>query len=141
VLNPIGNRSVTAGQLLTFTVSATDPDSDSITYSTANLPAGASFNSSTRVFTWTPVTGQAGNHPNIQFRAADATLTATETITITVNRNPDINGDGAVNTLEIIRVTQHWGETGSNGWIFEDVNSDGKIDVLDVIAVGQHWTG
>jgi hypothetical protein len=141
VLNPIGNRSVTTDQLLTFTVSATDPDGDSLTYSATNLPGGASFNSSTRVFSWTPVAGQEGSHPNIRFSATDAALTATVTITITVNRNPDIDHDGAVNIYDLFRVIQHWGETGSNGWIVEDVNSDGKINVLDIIVISQHWTG
>jgi hypothetical protein len=78
------------------------------------------------------------------FSATDSGLTATETITITVNLaggNPDINRDGIINFIDLVRATQHWGETGLNGWIAEDVNSDGKIDVLDVIAVGQHWTG
>jgi hypothetical protein len=144
VLSPVGNKSVTAGQLLTFAVSANDPDGDSLAYSVVYLPNGANFNVNTRIFSWTPAAGQAGNHQNILFSATDSGLTATETITITVNLaggNPDINRDGIINFIDLVRATQHWGETGLNGWIAEDVNSDGKIDVLDVIAVGQHWTG
>jgi len=54
---------------------------------------------------------------------------------------PDVNGDGQVNILDMVLIGQKWDETGSPGWIKEDVNKDGKIDVLDMILVGQHWTG
>lgn len=58
-----------------------------------------------------------------------------------ISNNTDINCDGVVNILDLIRVVQHWGETGSNGWIVEDVNYDGRIGILDIIVIGQHWTG
>jgi hypothetical protein len=51
----------------------------------------------------------------------------------------DVNGDGHVNVLDMILVGQHWGETGTPGWIPEDVNKDGVIDVLDLIVIGQNW--
>jgi len=53
----------------------------------------------------------------------------------------DVNGDGRVNVLDMIRIGMHWGETGSPGWIPEDVKQDGVIDVLDMILVGMYWTG
>ena len=53
----------------------------------------------------------------------------------------DVNGDGRVNVLDMIRIGMHWGETGSPGWIPEDVNQDGVINVLDMILVGMNWTG
>ncbi len=53
----------------------------------------------------------------------------------------DVNWDNYVNVLDMIRVGQHWGETGSPRWIPEDVKKDGVINVLDMIIIGQHWTG
>jgi hypothetical protein len=53
----------------------------------------------------------------------------------------DVNADGKINVLDMIRIGQHWGETGQTGWIPEDVNNDGSVNVLDMILVGQHWTG
>ena len=53
----------------------------------------------------------------------------------------DPNGDGMVNLLDMTLVGQHFGQTGSPGWIPEDVIEDGMINVLDMIVVGQHWTG
>lgn len=60
------------------------------------------------------------------------------TVTITTCIG-DVNGDGTVNVLDMIRIGQHWEETGTPGWIPEDVNRDGAINVLDMILIGQHW--
>ena len=82
VLNSIGNKQVNENQLLTFTISATDPDGDSLTYSASGLPAGASF-SGTK-FSWTPTYEQSGSY-SVTFTVSDGhSGTATETITITV---------------------------------------------------------
>jgi hypothetical protein len=53
----------------------------------------------------------------------------------------DVNSDGSVNVLDLIKTGQHMNETGSPGWIKEDVNKDGIVNVLDIIQIGQHWTG
>jgi hypothetical protein len=89
VFTAIGNRSVNEGTNLPFTVSATDPDGDSLTYSATNLPSGATFNSATRQFSWTPGYSQAGTYANVQFTVTDSgtpQLSASESITITVNK-------------------------------------------------------
>jgi hypothetical protein len=70
VLNTIGSKSVDEGNLLTFTVTASDPDGDGLTFSASNVPTGASFNPSTRVFSWTPAFGASGNY-NVQFTVTD----------------------------------------------------------------------
>ncbi len=91
VLAAIGNKSVTAGQLLQFTISATDPNGDNLAYSASNLPLGASFNTATRTFAWTPTSGQVGTYPNVHFEVSDGSLTDYENITITVNAVPPPN--------------------------------------------------
>lgn len=141
VLDPIGDKSVKEGQPLQFTISATDPNDDSLTYSASNLPLGASFDPQTHAFSWTPDT--AGTYPNIHIEVSDGELTDSEDITITVNgvnESYDVNNDGAVNVLDIISVSQQWGATGSNGWISEDINVDGVVNVLDVVLISQNWT-
>jgi len=143
VLNAIGSKSVSEGQILQFTISASDGDGDALTYSVSNLPQGATFNPDTRVFFWQPGYDQSGTYANIRFEVSDGVLTDSEDITITVNgvNEPyDISNDGAVNVLDIIVVAQQWGATGSNGWISEDINVDGVVNVLDVVLIGQHWT-
>lgn len=71
LLAAIGNQTVTEGQLLQFTISATDPDGDTLTYSATGLPAGATFDPVTRTFSWTPTLAQVGSYPNITFRVRD----------------------------------------------------------------------
>ncbi len=143
VLSSIGNKSINEGATLQFTTSATDPDNDSMTYSASNLPSGASFDSATHVFSWTPNYAQAGTYSAVHFQVSDGDLTDSENIIITTNQpheSWDINQDGSVNVLDMVRIGQHWDETGSVGWIVEDANEDGTIDVLDMILIGQNWT-
>jgi hypothetical protein len=145
VLAAIGNKTVTAGQTLTFTISGTDPDGDSLTYSASNLPSGSGFNISTRTFTWTPSAGQVGTYNNVRFTVSDGSLTYYENITMTVIQGQvdiyDINIDSVVDEQDLVDISEHWGETNATaGWIKEDVNHDGTINILDSIIVGQHFT-
>ncbi|MBP1708101.1 MAG: hypothetical protein H6Q39_1825, partial [Chloroflexi bacterium] len=85
VLASIGSKKVNEGASLSFTISATDPDGDALTYSSASLPSGASFNSSTRTFSWKPGYSQAGTYSNIRFSVSDGKATDYENILITVS--------------------------------------------------------
>ena len=87
VLGAIGNKTINEGSLLTFTVSATDPDGNALTYSASGLPSGATFTPSSRTFSWTPTYSQSGTY-SATFTASDSSLTDTETITITVSNVP-----------------------------------------------------
>lgn len=63
--------SVNAGETLTFTVSATDKDNDTITLSVVGeLPRGAEFDAETGKFAWTPSANQTGSR-EITFEAVD----------------------------------------------------------------------
>jgi hypothetical protein len=87
VLDPIGAKSVNEGELLEFTVTATNPDADDLTYSASNVPAGASFDPATQTFTWIPDYGEAGNYA-VTFTVTDdgtPPLSDSEEVTITVN--------------------------------------------------------
>jgi hypothetical protein len=129
--------------LLSFTLLATDPDGDTLTYSASSLPSGATFNPATKTFTWTPSYRQAGSYSSVSFTVSDSKANDNETITITVSNvyQTDFNGDGKVNVLDIISIAQHWNETGINGWITQDIDENGMINVLDIIIIGQSWTG
>ena len=81
VLALIGNKSVREGQPLSFSVTATDPDGDPLTYTASPLPSGASFTG--QAFSWTPVPGQAGSY-TVTFSVSDGTLQDAEPVTMTV---------------------------------------------------------
>ena len=49
-VNQIPKQSVKEGEALIFTVRATDEDNDTVTFTAANLPEGATFSGNT--FTW-----------------------------------------------------------------------------------------
>ena len=96
VLDSIGDKSVNENSTLNFSISATDADSDTITYSATDLPTGATLNSTTGTFTWTPGYTQAGTH-QVTFTASDGQAQDPETITITVNntnRDPVLDSVG-----------------------------------------------
>ncbi len=80
----LGNQTVQENGTLAFTVAATDPDNETLTYSLANPPAGASFNTATGAFNWTPSYSQAGTY-NLSFSATDGTATINRTTTVTVS--------------------------------------------------------
>ncbi|MDP3790291.1 MAG: LamG-like jellyroll fold domain-containing protein, partial [Candidatus Omnitrophota bacterium] len=70
-LLPIGNKTVTTGETLEFTISATDPEGDPLTYLASNLPEGAEFDPVIQAFNWTPSSDQAGTYQNVRFTAAE----------------------------------------------------------------------
>jgi hypothetical protein len=90
ILNPIGNRTATAGQNLGFVVSASDPNGYSLNFQaqgvplTQGLPSGASFDTTTGTFSWpSPVSGTY----QILFNVVESTaspLNDSELVTITV---------------------------------------------------------
>ncbi|MCK5699134.1 MAG: hypothetical protein KAH93_04745, partial [Candidatus Aenigmarchaeota archaeon] len=84
ILNPIGNRTVYEEDLLEFTVTASDPDNDDLTYAAENLPDGAPFDPETQIFSWTPDWQSSGEHKDIIFSVSDAADYDEELITIDV---------------------------------------------------------
>lgn len=86
VFDEIGNKTGSINTALSFTVSATDPDGDPLTYSASSLPVGASFNPATRAFSWTPASSQAGIY-SVTFSVSDGRALDQKTVLITVESN------------------------------------------------------
>jgi len=91
---PVEDQQIDEGSPLTIVVNGSDPDDDPLTFTAANLPAGAYFNPVSRTFNWTPSYSQAGNY-QVNFSVVDSGgLTSTDDVTIIVNnlnRRPIIN--------------------------------------------------
>lgn len=103
------DRSVDYGNLLQFTVSASDPFNDSLTL-TAVLSAGGTLGSigasftdngdKTGQFSWTPTVSQIGLNPTISFTSTDPdSFSDSDTMLITVNSGA-VCGDGTVDVGE-----------------------------------------
>jgi hypothetical protein len=97
VLEPIGDRTLSEGQLVTVNAHATDVDWPTQTLSFSlgtNAPAGSAINSTNGVFTWTPSEQQGPGTNLIALMVTDdgsPPLSSTLTFTVTVlesNRPP-----------------------------------------------------
>lgn len=129
VLAPIGNRLIMYGNLLSFTISATDIDGDSLVYSASGVPAGASFNAATRTFSWTPVYADLGAH-YVTFSVSDGSLSDSETIRIDVVNYSDSEAPRWYNLSE----------TPANGSAYSPNQSyEFNITWIDDIAVSDVW--
>ena len=89
VIATLANFVDTTGEALSFKVNACDPDGDSLTYSAADLPAGANFDPVTRTFNWPQtITGSY----TVLFTVSDEQISVTAPAVITVypgsNRPP-----------------------------------------------------
>jgi len=89
VLDPIGDKTVNELTLLTFTATASDPDTpaQALTFSLgAGAPTGASIDATTGVFTWTPTEAQGPGVYPIRIIVSDSLLGQDfEDISVTVN--------------------------------------------------------
>jgi hypothetical protein len=81
--NPIGNKNVTAGDLLTFTVSATDADNDPITYGT-NATKGT-LNTTTGNYSWQTNLSDTGTYEWYFNSSDNYGGIAIENVTVSVN--------------------------------------------------------
>jgi Ca2+-binding RTX toxin-like protein len=117
VLGIIGNKTVDELTKLTFTATATDVDipANTLTYSLVGAPAGASIDSATGVFTWTPTEEQGPGSFSFNVVVTDngmPTLSDSETITVTVN---EVNGGPGTPGAKIVgRVLQIVGTAGKD---------------------------
>ncbi|WP_247237823.1 PKD domain-containing protein [Telluribacter sp. SYSU D00476] len=86
VLSDIGNKTITAGQTLSFTAQASDTDAgQSLSFSLTGAPQGATIDASTGAFSWIPAA--AGSYP-FTVKVTDngsPALSDEEAITVTVN--------------------------------------------------------
>ncbi|MFO7818984.1 MAG: VWA domain-containing protein, partial [Halanaerobacter sp.] len=84
-LSSLKEQVVDERQTLEFKIEAKDPDDDPLKYSAGNLPAGATFNPETRLFSWKPDFSQAGSYRELEFYVMDDNLMDLKQARIKVN--------------------------------------------------------
>jgi hypothetical protein len=90
-VNPIERQVVDELQTVSFNVTASDPDGQNLTFSLQNPPYGASINSTTGQFTWTPTEEQGSGVYHINVVVSDGLVISSGTVMIIVN---DVGGGG-----------------------------------------------
>ena len=112
ILNAIGSKSVNEDAELRFAISGSDVDdpAQTLAHSATGLPAGASFDPTTREFVWTPTELQGPGSYLVTFSVTDGVTTTSEAVTITVgevNLAPALNAIGpkTVNEQTELRFT------------------------------------
>ncbi|PYI85878.1 MAG: hypothetical protein DME26_10000, partial [Verrucomicrobia bacterium] len=102
VLAPIADQTVSAGTLLSFAITATDPDlpPQKLTFTLdPGAPAGAAIDAMSGLFTWTPAPAQAPSVNPIIVRVTDdgpPPLDQTRTFTVVVSDVPSFSATAAV---------------------------------------------
>jgi hypothetical protein len=94
-LDPIPDMTVDELVLTTFIANASDPDvGQTLTFSLSGAPDGATIDSSTGVFSWTPIEDQGPGVYSFDVIVSDGFATDSQTVTITVNEVGGGSGGG-----------------------------------------------
>jgi hypothetical protein len=93
VLSGVPTATTTIPELSPYSFDANATDSDvpaqTLTFSLVSAPAGASIDSSTGVFTWTPTEAQGPGTYMFSVMVSDGSLTDTQPVVISVTEVPD----------------------------------------------------
>jgi hypothetical protein len=85
-----------------------------------------------------------GNY-SYSIRATDTSNNAVTSSNVLFSMPPnwDVNSDGYCTILDLVLISNQYGQIGSNGWIREDADNNGVIQVLDLVFVsnnfGESW--
>ncbi|MEK7521913.1 MAG: tandem-95 repeat protein [Patescibacteria group bacterium] len=126
-LSPIGNKTVNESSELTFTAQGSDEDNGTLSYSLTSAPTGASINSSTGAFSWTPSESQGpGSYTFTITVTSSTTSSKSEQITVTVNEvnDPPVATNDNATTPEDTAVAVNV--------LANDSDADGNLDATTV---------
>ncbi|WP_406657760.1 putative Ig domain-containing protein [Methanolobus sp. ZRKC2] len=74
---------ISEGDSILLPINAVDSEGDELTYSCMSLPEGATFDSATATFSWTPQEGDAGSY-EVVFRVTDGYLNDSANVAINI---------------------------------------------------------
>lgn len=99
VLGSIGNQTGTVGTAVNLTISATDSDNDTLSYSATGLPTGLSINSSTGTISGTPT---ASGTFNTTVTVSDGNSGQdSESFTWTISAQSNTSGSDRINNTDV----------------------------------------
>ena len=142
VILPIYNKVGHVGMLMQFSISAIDPDTELLQFSTIELPGDATFTDNgnkTGTFIWpSPL---VGNHP-VTFYVTDGESWDDESVILNITDNccehpGDANNTGVTAILDVTYIIAYLYKSGPTPPCppEADVNADGVINILDVTRI------
>jgi len=121
--------SVTAGQAYTFTPTASDPDGNTLTFTVANAPAWASFDTATGRLSGTPTTANVGSTSGIVITANDGrTTTSLAAFAIAVVAGSSASGSATLNWTAPTTNTDNSALTNLSGYRIEYGRTANSLD-------------
>lgn len=157
---PTGPQTIQAGQELSFTVAASDPDGDPLLFSTGRQPVGASFDPITGRFIWRPTPQAIGDH-TVRFVASDGASEDRLSIDIMVtsaqagfesDTAPRPGGDGQLTITDWVQEGRYVAGYDTTelqqGTAFQradcaprDTKGDGQLTITDWVQAGRYVAG
>jgi hypothetical protein len=97
-------------------------------------PAGLYYYQSTTAFS------VVGNY-SYTIRAVDTSnnVAISNPVVFSMPPNWDMNADGLNTVLDLVLISNQYGDSGGSGWIREDVDNNGEIEVLDLVLISDHF--
>jgi fibronectin type 3 domain-containing protein len=136
VTNP-GNQTTPEGTSVTRTISASDPDGDTLAFSATGLPPGLGINAGTGVISGTIPVGAAGTY-SVVVTVGDGASTGTASFTWTVTRPAPSAPTGlAATAVSSSQIALAWTDTSNNedGFRIERSLTTGNGNFVQVATV------
>ena len=149
VITSAPNETATKGEQYSYTITATDEDSDPLTFAVTAKPDWLTFDTTTHTLSGTPGNSEVGQTYSITLTVSDGTATTTQTFNLTVNDKnyaPTIanqtfsiteNSANGTELGQVVATDPDAGQTltyhivsGNDLGIFE-ITADGKLKVKD----------
>ena len=134
-----------------FTPTANDADGDTLSFSVANLPTWASFDSTTGRIQGTPGAGDVGSYTNILVSVSDGaasaslpafgiTVSATAAGSVTLSWQPPTQNEDGSPLTDLAGYKIHWGTTSGNYTSSATLNNPGITTyVVENLASGTYF--
>ena len=134
-LLPISNKTINEGSSLNFSLNASDPDGDKLTYSSSNLPPFCSLNSNTGYVFCAPDFSSADNYPStiVTFRASDGKSYDSKLMSLivknvipcqsSIKKNTTLDSDLICNGVDGLYIDSNSIFIDCNGYVIKNSNS------------------
>ena len=143
--------SIMQGTAYSFAPTASDPDGNALTFSVTNLPAWATFNTSTGRISGTPSASQVGAYANIRISVSDGSTTtnlppfsiqvvSTATGQVLLSWNPPTQNTDGTPLTNLAGYRIYWGLTPGSYSNSVTVNNPGLASyVVDTLTPSQWY--